>query len=78
MSVFKAIQAVQKELAASGVGKDEQNKFDKYSYRGIDGLLNRIGPALAKHSLTIMPEVVNHTSTRVPTAKGGEQFHHFG
>lgn len=75
MSIYESISAVQADLAKVGVGKDGTNQFDKYQYRSIDALLNTLSPILAKHGVVIMPSVVERETNKVPTQRGGEQFH---
>ena len=58
-SVYKAINAVQLELLnGGGVGKNSRNNYQGYSYRGIDDLQNALAPAMVKHGLVILPEVL--------------------
>ena len=56
--VYKAMAAVLGELSA-GIAKSQTNKFDKYNFRGIDDVYNALSPALAKHGLLMLPEVVS-------------------
>jgi hypothetical protein len=60
MSVYKAINAVQADIARIGISKSQENKFDNYKFRGIDDIYNALAPLVAKHGLVILPEVVNH------------------
>lgn len=70
MKVYKAINAVQGELAKSGIGKDSENKFDNYKFRGIDAVYNALSPLLAKHGLCILPRMLGR-SCEERTSKGG-------
>lgn len=58
MSVYKAINAVQKDLAETGVVKSQTNTFDGYKFRGIDDIYNALAPLLAKHGLCILPRML--------------------
>lgn len=59
MSVYKSINAVQAELAQSGIAKDKVNSQGSgYKFRGIDDVYNAIAPLLAKHGLCILPRVL--------------------
>lgn len=58
MKVYQAINKVQQDLARIGVGKNQENKFDNYKFRGIDDIYNAMAPLLAKHELCILPEVL--------------------
>jgi hypothetical protein len=73
MSVYKAINAVQKTMAGTGISKSQVNKFDKYSFRGIDDVYNALGPALAEAGLVILPRVTDRQVQERPTQKGGTQ-----
>ena len=54
LGVYKAINAVQAELAAvGGISKDRKNIQQNYSFRGIDDVYNTLAPILAKHKLLI-------------------------
>lgn len=75
MSVLKALSAVQQDLAAIGIAKNQTNEYDKYKFRGIDDVLNAMAPILAKHGVMIIPSVGESITNQVPTAKGGVQFH---
>lgn len=44
MSVYKAINAVQHDLAALGISKDRKNAAHGYSFRGIDDVYNALAP----------------------------------
>jgi hypothetical protein len=41
------------------VGKDGKNTAQGYSFRGIDGVLNAVGPALRRHGVVVMPHLEN-------------------
>lgn len=75
MSVYKAINAVQKDLASSGIGKNQVNTFDKYKFRGIDDVYNALAPLLAKHGLLIMPRIISRDVVERESQKGGALFY---
>jgi hypothetical protein len=70
-TIFKALNAVQSELAQLGIGKNQRNDFDKYQYRGIDDVLNALAPILARNGVLIVPSVVEKELRQVATQKGG-------
>lgn len=74
-TIFKALNAVQSELAALGIGKNQTNNFDKYKYRGIDDVLNSLAPILSKNGVLIFPSVKEKEIVTVTTAKGGSMNH---
>jgi len=59
MEVYKAIAAVQGELAKVGIGKNNKNEQQNYKFRGIDDVYNALAPLLAKHQLCVIPRVVS-------------------
>ncbi|OPH36262.1 MULTISPECIES: ERF family protein [Moraxella] len=70
LEVFKAINAIQAELAKTGIAKDKQAGSGNYGYkfRGIDDVYNALSPLLAKHHLIVMPRYAE----RVVTEKQGK------
>lgn len=54
-TVIQAFAAVQEEIV--GVGKDGRNTQQNYNFRGIDGVMNAVGPALRKHGVVITPSL---------------------
>lgn len=75
MSVYKAINAVQSEIAKIGIAKDRRNSQQGYNFRGIDDVFNTLSPLLAKHGLCILPRVMYRTVQERATAKGGIIFY---
>jgi len=73
--VYKAIAAVQGELAKHGIGKDRENKQQGYSFRGIDDIYNELAPLLSRHQLCILPEVIERIPTERASKNGGVLFH---
>jgi hypothetical protein len=67
-TVFEAVAAVMDEVKA--VGKDGQNTFDKYNFRGIDGVMNAVGPALRAHKVIAVPMVDHAEYGTSTTGKG--------
>ena len=74
-NIYQAISAVQKDLAAVGLGKTETNTYDKYQYRGIDGLYNTLSPILAKNNLCILPRVLTREVAERASNKGSLLFY---
>jgi hypothetical protein len=52
------------------VGKDQYNEQQKFNFRGIDGVLDAVGPAFRKHGILPMPEVTSVESTSYTTKNG--------
>jgi len=74
MKVFQAINAVQQELL-KGIGKTQKNAQQHYNFRGIDDVYNALAPALAKHGLVILPEVIERSVIERSTRNGGALFY---
>ena len=59
MSVYKAIAAVQAELAKGGIAKANKNQQQGYNFRGIDDVYNALAPILAKNGLCMLPRCLS-------------------
>lgn len=55
-AIYTAIPRVMAEIGA--IGKDRRNEMQKYSFRGIDDIYNCVQPALVKHGVFVLPEVI--------------------
>jgi hypothetical protein len=76
MSVYKAINAVQAELAKTGISKDRTNtQGSGYKFRGIDDVYNSVSPLLAKHGLCILPRVLTRNCAERQSKQGGALFY---
>lgn len=76
MLVYKAINAVQSELAVTGISKDRRNtQGSGYNFRGIDDVFNALSPLLAKHGLCILPRVLNRECIERTSKSGGALFY---
>lgn len=76
MQVYKAINAVQAELATTGISKDRTNtQGSGYKFRGIDDVYNAIAPLLAKHGLCILPRILSRQCDERQSKSGGALFY---
>jgi len=76
MKVYQAINAIQADLAKTGISKDRVNSQGSgYKFRGIDDVYNAISPLLAKHGLCILPRMLNRECTDRISGKGGNLFY---
>lgn len=73
--VYDKIAAVQGELAHTGIGKDSENSFDRYKFRGIDAVYNALAPLLAKHGLCVLPRIIERESVERTSRKGEPMFY---
>lgn len=74
-AVYKAIAAVQGELAQDGISKARRNSQQGYNFRGIDDVYNALAPLLAKHGLCILPRCLDRQQVERTSAKGGALFY---
>lgn len=75
MKVYRAINAVQADLAKEGIGKDRKNDQQGYKFRGIDDVYNALAPMLARHGLCILPRCTERTCVERTNAKGTALFY---
>ncbi len=67
------ILAVMNEV--QGLAKKDKNTAQGFNFRGIDAVMNAVGPALRKAGGFIVPRVVERTDTVGQTAKGSTYQH---
>ena len=67
-TVHQALSKVMGDVQA--VKKDSKNQAQKFNFRGIDAVMNAVGPALRKHGVTILPEDVEVHRSNGTTASG--------
>ena len=58
-NIYQTISDVMAEIGF--IGKDTKNQMQGFMYRGIDAVMNALNPALIKHKLFIVPEVLEQT-----------------
>lgn len=75
LAVYRAINAVQADLAHEGIGKDRKNTQQNYSFRGIDDVYNALSPLLAKHKLCILPRIIKREVVERESRQGGALFY---
>ena len=68
LTVHQALSKVMGEVQA--VKKDSKNQAQRFNFRGIDAVMNAVGPALRKHGVTILPEDVEVHRSNGTTASG--------
>lgn len=69
VNVQEAIVGVMRDVRA--VGKDGFNTNQRYDFRGIDGVLNAVGPALRKHGVFSTSKIIGEPQfSTVPTKSG--------
>nr|DAP04912.1 MAG TPA: ERF superfamily protein [Caudoviricetes sp.] len=56
--------------AVQAVRKDSKNQAQRFNFRGIDAVMNAVGPALRKYGVVILPEEVDVHRSNGVTASG--------
>jgi len=56
--------------AVQAVRKDSKNQVQRFNFRGIDAVMNAVGPALRKYGVTILPEDVDVHRSNGTTSNG--------
>ena len=52
------------------VGKDGYNEQQGFSFRGVDGVVNAVGPALREHGVLVTPRVLDKSYRDFETSRG--------
>jgi len=74
--VYKAIVAVQADLAKEGISKDRTcTQGASYKFRGIDDIYNALSPLLSTHGLCILPRMLKRDCVERTSAKGNALFY---
>lgn len=69
MNARELIVAVMREV--QGVAKKDKNTQQGFSFRGIDAVVNAVGPALRKHGGFIVPNIEGNAREVVASRNGG-------
>lgn len=67
-TVVEAITKVMEEVQA--IGKGDRNEDQGYAFRGVDAVINAVGPILRKHGVLLMPVGVEASYRDVQTSRG--------
>jgi len=70
-SIYAALASVMADI--KHVGKDGWNDHQKFSFRGIDAVVNAVGPALRAHGVIVVPVLVSVTYETVQTTQNKAQ-----
>lgn len=66
--IYSAICGVMEDVGA--VKKTDENTFDHYKYRGIDAVMNALQPAMVKHRIFVIPQVLEQVREDRLSRKG--------
>lgn len=67
-NVYEALLDVRRDVGA--IGKESRNSHFGFNFRGIEEVLNAVGPALLAHGVHCFPRLLNLDSRDVTTKKG--------
>lgn len=67
-TIAQALAAVMADIG--GVGKDGENKQQNYRFRGVDAVVNAVGPALRKHGVIMVPHAGIPTEEKYQSKQG--------
>ena len=67
--IYAAINGIMEEIGA--IGKTSKNQQQGFMYRGIDAVMNALQPALVKHKVFVVPEILEQKREERVTGKGG-------
>lgn len=68
--IYSAICAVMEDIGA--VGKNDINKTQGFRYRGIDAVMNALSPAMIKHKVFCVPELLEQSREERQSTKGNQ------
>ena len=66
-TVYQALSAVMADVQA--VGKGDRNREQGYDFRGIDAVVNAVGPKLREHGVLVVPELLESAWRDVRTSR---------
>lgn len=72
--IYGALAAVMADVTA--VPKGDKNQAQNFSFRGIDSILNAVGPALRTHRVVVLPLLEEVETTTVEVGKNRSRMAH--
>jgi hypothetical protein len=69
MNIYEAINNVMADIGA--IGKGKKNEKQGFMYRGVDDVMNALQPALIKHKVFIVPEILEQIREQKASSSGG-------
>jgi hypothetical protein len=71
MKIHEALANVMDDVRS--VGKTERNTHQNYNFRGIDAVVNAVGPAMRRHNVVLVPRVLNVDAENVTVGRNNTQ-----
>lgn len=65
--IHERLLAVMNDVQA--VGKNDRNNQQGFNFRGIDAVINAVGPAFRKHGVVVVPSVLRSEYSQVEVGK---------
>jgi hypothetical protein len=69
-NIQQAIHAVKTALALHGIGKDRKNNDQKYSFRGVEDVVNALSELFVQHRINVVPRIIHTQSIERQTSNG--------
>lgn len=69
-NIYAALAAVMQDC--DHVAKRDRNEAQRFLFRGVDAVVNAVGPILRKHRVIVAPTVESVDYAQVPTRNGGQ------
>lgn len=66
--IYASLVAVMRDVQA--VAKKDRNNHQNFNFRGIDAVVNAVGPALRTHGVVVVPQVTSVVYDDVQTSTG--------
>ncbi len=67
-AIYAALADVMADVTS--VGKRDRNEAQNFSFRGVDAVTNAVGPALRKHRVVVIPELLSREVGTVEVGRG--------
>jgi hypothetical protein len=71
-TIHEALSAVMGDVQAVGKGQRVTSGPAQYAFRGVDAVVNAVGPALREHGVIVLPEVLEDTFREYQSKSGGQ------
>lgn len=68
MNIFESLNKVMEDIGA--ISKSSKNQTQGFMYRGVDAVMNALQPALIKHKVFVVPNVLDVRREERTNAKG--------
>lgn len=72
-SIQEALSAVMEDVRS--VAKNDRNSSQNFNFRGIDAVVNAVGPALRAHRVVVLPTILHHAYDTVTSSRGTPMGH---